>query len=116
MEQKPEHAGDIVGTARAGTGGAEGTAVDMPRYTDSCSMAMAAPASVGARSMVLRQCFGTSKRAESAHQEIRSRLGSMALLLMTMDRRPSLSAVTRFAVTNLTYTENGVRVSPSFAS
>ena len=100
MEQKPEHAGDTVETVRAGIGGAEGTAVDMLRYTDNCSMATAAPASVGARSMELRQCFGSPKQAESALQEIRSRVELMALLLMRLVRRPSLpvSAVTRFAV------------------
>lgn len=100
VEQKPEHAGDTVETVRAGIGGAEGTAVDMLRYTDSCLMATAAPASVGARSMELRQCFGSPKQAESALQEIRSRVELMALLLMRLVRRPSLpvSAVTRFAV------------------
>jgi hypothetical protein len=86
VEQKPEHAGDTVETARVGTGGAGGTAVDMLHYTDSCSVAMAGPASVGARSTELRRCFGPPKRAELARQEIRL----MALLLMGMDRRPSV--------------------------
>jgi hypothetical protein len=85
VEQKLEHAGDTVETVRAGTGGAEGTVVDMLGYTDSCSTAMADPASVGARSTELRRCFGP-KRAESARQEVRL----MALLLMGMDRRPSV--------------------------
>lgn len=81
---------------RAGTGGAEYTAVDMLRYTDSRSVAMVGPASVGVRSTELRGCLGPPKRVELVRQEIRSRVESMALPLMGMDRRPLVS-VTRFA-------------------
>jgi hypothetical protein len=60
------------------------------------SMAMAGPASVGVRSTELRGCFGQPKRAELVQQEIRSTVELMALPLMGMDRRPSVSvSVTR---------------------
>ena len=91
VRQELENAGDTVETARAGKGAAESTAVDMLRYTDSCSMAMAGLASVGARSTELRRCLGPPKWAESVQQEIHSRVELKALLLMEMDRRPLVS-------------------------
>ena len=91
IRQKPEHGDDTVETARAGTGGAECTAVDMRGYIDSCLMAMAGPAIVGARSTELRRRFGEPKRTELVQQEIRSRVELTALPLMKMDRRPLIS-------------------------